>query len=404
MSYSSESIPVIREGLQYPQPNETLFNLLLNFLAKDGTTNFELNLTKEQSLQFCDMILRKDYSERSPPFKISQEEVSAIIRDVEKLNNQKKMRSRSGSELGESRRRPRADTIDEADVLPKIPEWTCFVKSFSSDTLLLVILPASYKELIKLQGKVYAPVNAESDSSSLSGTGGEKNAAKEKPGTEGLGEKTKASLASSTLKTVKEGKSDPVSKGKRRKMKKLRHHSEEEHKISHNFPIFVYECTLSSLSNYLLKKDTDKVQKDVFRDITFASMEKINVPGTPRSSRRLGQIRSDSDEWSEASRKTSTTLDGEKSDMSRDLEWFYCLLSNKVQKAFVVAVFKSLQQGQNIDRKDVLAAIDNICVETLCEIDITNYVQAVCGHIRETSDLVSVMNCCVVLCFVVLCC
>ncbi|XP_071849509.1 KICSTOR complex protein SZT2-like isoform X4 [Apostichopus japonicus] len=388
-----------REGFQYPKPNETLFSLLLSSLSSKSASDFKLTLIDEQSLKFSQFILEKDYSERNkPPFKITKEEIDGLLSDMERIKLQQRSRARSASELGESKnsgRRDRADTIDEDEVLSKIPRWTCFVRGSVSENVMLVVTPASYNDLLRLQGKAHVPlVDMESDSSAFSVPVNPERAARKE--TESVDEKRgeREEGQSKSEASRQSSRESKVTKGRRKRHRKSKRISREEPKISYDLPVFVYECSLSSLTNILLKKDTEKSSKDILKDITFASMERSNVPGTPRSMNRLSHSRflSDSDEFSESSKKTPMLVDPDKPHMSRELEWYFSLLSNKVHKAFVIALFKSLQQGQNVDREDVMSAIDNICAESLHEIDITNYVQAVCGHVREAGEVMEEEN------------
>lgn len=48
---------------------------------------------------------------------------------------------------------------------------------------------------------------------------------------------------------------------------------------------------------------------------------------------------------------------------------------------FLSGVYRSLQQSYNISSQDVLMAMD-YCEESLQEIDITSFLQTLCGHIR----------------------
>lgn len=71
------------------------------------------------------------------------------------------------------------------------------------------------------------------------------------------------------------------------------------------------------------------------------------------------------------------------------MEWFCGSLANKVHQAFVIGLFKSLQYGQWVDCHDVQSAIEQVCEESLYEIDITEFVQVVCGHVYGVRAKVS---------------
>lgn len=45
--------------------------------------------------------------------------------------------------------------------------------------------------------------------------------------------------------------------------------------------------------------------------------------------------------------------------------------------------FRSLMLGLHVQKYDAIAAIDNICEESLLEIDITEFVFMICGHVKD---------------------
>ena len=54
---------------------------------------------------------------------------------------------------------------------------------------------------------------------------------------------------------------------------------------------------------------------------------------------------------------------------------------------FTLGVYQSLQHGCLIDGQDVDAAINEICEESLpIEIDITQFLQCCCGHVRHIME------------------
>ncbi|XP_069560041.1 KICSTOR complex protein SZT2-like [Brachyistius frenatus] len=60
----------------------------------------------------------------------------------------------------------------------------------------------------------------------------------------------------------------------------------------------------------------------------------------------------------------------------------YCsLLQEHYHQSYVRGVYRSLQQSYSISSPDVLMAMD-YCEESLQEIDITSFLQTLCGHIR----------------------
>ena len=60
------------------------------------------------------------------------------------------------------------------------------------------------------------------------------------------------------------------------------------------------------------------------------------------------------------------------------VEALYC-------KCLGQALFTSLQLGRAIHSRDVEAAM-NLCKETLLEVDITAFIQNICGHLKDLID------------------
>lgn len=60
----------------------------------------------------------------------------------------------------------------------------------------------------------------------------------------------------------------------------------------------------------------------------------------------------------------------------------YCsLLQEHYYQSYVKGVYRSLQQSYNVSSQDMLTAMD-YCEESLQEIDITSFLQTLCGHVR----------------------
>ncbi|CAH1251154.1 Hypp9011 [Branchiostoma lanceolatum] len=62
-------------------------------------------------------------------------------------------------------------------------------------------------------------------------------------------------------------------------------------------------------------------------------------------------------------------------------------VSDGIQQSFVTAVFQSLQEGVPLDHLDVQAAVENVCEEQLQEIDITEFLGTLCGHLSDFQHL-----------------
>ncbi|KAK1795813.1 hypothetical protein P4O66_009836 [Electrophorus voltai] len=117
-------------------------------------------------------------------------------------------------------------------------------------------------------------------------------------------------------------------------------------------PVYVYSCALDSLKQQLVHPLSRTMPKDVFL-------------------RSLSQERN-STSW--------TDLMGPHH-KQKELANYCSLLQEHYCQSYVRGVYRSLQQSHSISSQDILTAMD-YCEESLQEIDITSFLQTLCGHIR----------------------
>lgn len=134
-------------------------------------------------------------------------------------------------------------------------------------------------------------------------------------------------------------------------------------------PVYVFDCPLTSLVSQLLSRGTTR-KENVCRDHTF---REENASSNGFTGGREGDSRplSGFDDHSAPSSSSLNTL----SQYCSVIEAVYC-------KCLGQALFTSLQMGQTIHSRDVEAAMD-LCKETLLEIDITSFIQNICGHLKD---------------------
>ncbi|XP_072918888.1 KICSTOR complex protein SZT2 isoform X4 [Hemitrygon akajei] len=126
-------------------------------------------------------------------------------------------------------------------------------------------------------------------------------------------------------------------------------------------PIYVYNCSLDSLKEQLVNSCIERPNRDIY-------------------------IRSLSQEKSTGSSLTDPVFQFHR---NKELSNYCNLLQEHYHQCYVKAVFRSLQQSYYISSQDLLTATD-YCEELLQEIDITTFLQTLCGHIRafrESHDM-----------------
>ncbi|KAM9478046.1 KICSTOR complex protein SZT2-like isoform 5-T5 [Salvelinus alpinus] len=122
-------------------------------------------------------------------------------------------------------------------------------------------------------------------------------------------------------------------------------------------PVYVYNCSLDSLKDQLVHPHFNRQPRDIFF-------------------RSLSQERSSTSSWTDLMSQPHK---------HKELANYCSLLQEHYNHSYVKGVYRSLQQSYNISSQDVLTAMD-YCEESLQEIDITSFLQTLCGHIREFQE------------------
>ncbi|XP_028260405.1 KICSTOR complex protein SZT2 isoform X9 [Parambassis ranga] len=118
-------------------------------------------------------------------------------------------------------------------------------------------------------------------------------------------------------------------------------------------PVYIYNCSLEHLKEQLVHPNSSRQPRDIFF-------------------RSLSQDRSSPSPWTDLLSQPHK---------HKELANYCSLLQEHYHQSYVKGVFRSLQQSYNISSQDVLMAMD-YCEESLQEIDITSFLQTLCGHIR----------------------
>ncbi|XP_077389391.1 SZT2 subunit of KICSTOR complex isoform X4 [Festucalex cinctus] len=292
-----------------------------------------------------------------------------------------------------------------------VPQWRCYAKHISSQQILLTFLPATYADVLMLmtsgleaepsshvstqeddtltpRSKSLADSPSESTggrevrrsssggcpnasspvvSSPLEGPGGTPEAppidcwdsrvSESQPGTPGSGPSTTAA-AHGGLLTADLSEKVHFSELQRGAVPTGdilgRQLSQQSAGTQLKCPVYVYNCCLELLKEQLVHPAASRQPRDVFF-------------------RSLSQDRSSPSPWTDLLAQPHK---------HKELAHYCSLLQEHYQQSFAKGVYRSLQQSLSISSQDVLMAMD-YCEESLQEIDITTFLQTLCGHIRE---------------------
>uniref|UniRef100_A0A3Q3F4P2 SZT2 subunit of KICSTOR complex n=1 Tax=Labrus bergylta TaxID=56723 RepID=A0A3Q3F4P2_9LABR len=114
-------------------------------------------------------------------------------------------------------------------------------------------------------------------------------------------------------------------------------------------PVYVYNCSLDHLKEQLVHPNSNRQPRDIFLRTAAVHPPWADLLAQPHKNKELAN---------------------------------YCgLLQEHYHQSYVKGVYCSLQQSHSISSQDVLMAMD-YCEESLQEIDITTFLQTLCGHIR----------------------
>ncbi|KAM3876225.1 KICSTOR complex protein SZT2 [Diretmus argenteus] len=134
-------------------------------------------------------------------------------------------------------------------------------------------------------------------------------------------------------------------------------------------PVYVYNCSLDHLKEQLVHPNSSRQPRDIFfRPQDAESWEMYQQ----MKFRSLSQDRSSPSSWADLLAQPHK---------HKELANYCSLLQEHYHQSYVKGVYRSLQQSYSINSQDVLMAMD-YCEESLQEIDITPFLQTLCGHIR----------------------
>ncbi|KAJ8923504.1 hypothetical protein NQ315_010082 [Exocentrus adspersus] len=135
-------------------------------------------------------------------------------------------------------------------------------------------------------------------------------------------------------------------------------------------PIYVFDCPLSMLVNAYVNNsdDSTSIKEDVYEDHRFKLSEVVQ------------------EDFIKLKIDDTCDITGDKDDLEhqdRSSVKHHCkTLVLAHSKCFTISLFLALHAGVYVHSHDVQSAMDQ-CEESITEIDITEYIMTVCGHIRQ---------------------
>ncbi|XP_025829072.1 KICSTOR complex protein SZT2-like [Agrilus planipennis] len=137
-------------------------------------------------------------------------------------------------------------------------------------------------------------------------------------------------------------------------------------------PLYVFDCPLAALVECFVNgSDQNRSQNDIYDDHRHkVNLEKINE--------RLSTT-------SQSSSTETKTEETENTDQRTSSQQHCRALVLTYSKCFVLSLFSSLQCGASVHESDVHFAIDQ-CKEVVYDVDITQYIQTICGHLKNGHD------------------
>ncbi|XP_018578793.1 KICSTOR complex protein SZT2 isoform X1 [Anoplophora glabripennis] len=135
-------------------------------------------------------------------------------------------------------------------------------------------------------------------------------------------------------------------------------------------PIYVFDCPLSMLVNAYINsaEDSTPVKEDVYEDHRFKFNGFVQEDCVKLKSDETCDILGDKDELEPPERS--------------NIKHHCKTLVLTHTKCFTISLFLALHMGVYVHSHDVQSAMDQ-CEESITEIDITEYITIVCGHVKQ---------------------
>ncbi|XP_047669774.1 KICSTOR complex protein SZT2 isoform X6 [Tachysurus fulvidraco] len=377
-----------------PSPHNDLLLSLFHASLQNDLSDREITLADGDHMEFMNHILERERDGHVAPFSLP------VIKEEGLKPTERHDAALSFHTVGSSKEVTgststlqsfsNTDLVDEEPVVMErerlSPQWKCYAKHISAQQVLLIFLPATYTDVqilmsfgLDLETQVNGACDDDEEetlslennqsqsvslSSSMNGPLAETECVVEASDGQFL---LAAEILSGELEDKENHHSEQTPAVSSVEEKDSVQFSEpQEHDYHHQLsqqsggdvarprcPVYIYNCCMDLLKDQLLQQHSNRRPKDVFV-------------------RSFSQERSSASSWSEL-----ITHQHKQKELAN-----YCsLLQEHYCQSYVRGVFRSLQMAYSISSQDVLTAMD-YCEESLQEIDITSFLQTLCGHIR----------------------
>ncbi|KAM4739339.1 KICSTOR complex protein SZT2 isoform 2-T2 [Anableps anableps] len=389
-------------------PNELLLSLFHTSLEQE-LCDREVPLAAADYAAFMNHILERERDGHVPPFSLS-----LIKEECVKPTERKDTTGGSKEVMGSTstlQSFSNADLVDEEPLLLErssfIPQWRCYAKYVNSQQLLLTFLPATFADILMLMASTLEtePRSTVSTQEDDTLTPSNKSQADSLSGSTSGPDRSESgyslvsklhrssscgniSAMSSLLTSPSKSHTGPIDllhvdldsrlsetdtgtpysdPGEKEGVQFSEPQKEDlcisfSRQVSQQStsdsshlkcPVYVYNCSLEHLKEQLVHPNSSYQPKDIFF-------------------RSLSQDRSSPSPWTDLMSQPHK---------HKELANYCSLLQEHYHQSYVKGVFRSLQQSYSISSQDILMAMD-YCEESLQEIDITAFLQTLCGHIR----------------------
>ncbi|XP_077498941.1 KICSTOR complex protein SZT2-like isoform X2 [Amblyomma americanum] len=151
--------------------------------------------------------------------------------------------------------------------------------------------------------------------------------------------------------------------------------------VSTTLPVYVYDAPVSAVIGRLVYQGGVRQWKDTYLDLTTRYEDNVRAGSEPS----WVEYRA---EGSEGSPYKTMSPEPKSDDSEFGSDRFparkHCSRLRKAfSKSFVYGVFRALRDGLPVDVQDVCAVVEDACEETVLTVDITEFIQAICGHTRD---------------------
>ncbi|XP_069050047.1 KICSTOR complex protein SZT2 [Lepisosteus oculatus] len=394
-------------------PNETLLDLFHGCLQQD-LSDREIPLADSDHMTFVQHILQRDRDGHAPLFTlpVMKEDCLKAERPLERQDTTMSFHTVGSSKevTGSTSTLQSLGNAELADEEPlhvenetPIPQWKCYAKHVSSQQIFLTFVPATFTDLQILMGSAAEkdpPGGGAREEDEAPPSGPERPEQGPEPGggpstvPPGPGLWSPASESGRRSWTPpepedracrrKEENGAAGAGGEEREGVQFAEPQKSDCRITFSrqasqqstsdlgrprCPVYVYNCSLETLREQLVHPQQDRQPRDIFFRPQDADSWELYQQMKFRS---CSQERTSSSSWTDLRAHPLK---------QKELANFCSLLQEHYHQSYVKGVYHSLQQSHGVCSQDVLTAMD-YCEESLQEIDITSFLQTLCGHIR----------------------